>query len=205
MSKIRSEIGDLVGARRYGEESLAVARQAGDTRETINALAGLAFLSEACGSYDQAEYLREEALVLSRRMSNRFSEAIASLYLVQTAISSRKTDRAISRFAQARDVIAGANSRQLDQYVVEIAAALAALTGESAMAVKLNAACAEQRLKLGMAPNTQGVEQARDLARARVALGETACAAAEQAGRSMHFAQAVAEVGAWLDRTAQRS
>ena len=204
LSKIQSEIGDTVGARKYGEQSLAMARQAGDTRETINALAGLAFISEACGTYEQAECHWEEALVLSRRMSNRFSEAIASLHLVQTAISSRQADRATWRFVQAREAIAGADSRQLDQYLVEIAATLAALTGESAMAVKLNAACAEQRFKLGMAPNTLGVEQARDLARARAVLGETACAAAEQAGRTMHYSQALAEAGAWLDRTAQR-
>ena len=41
------------------------------------------------------------------------------------------------------------------------------------------------------------------IARARRALGETAFAAAEEAGRTLSYVEAVAETRAWLDRSDQ--
>ena len=159
----------------------------------------------AASEPEQAEPLFAEVVVLWRRLTMPAAEAVAWLNLAAAAIRCRRREVARQRLVQVWQLAQSVDSRFIGLVLVHLCAGLAALTEEPEFAVRLCAAAAQQRVEIGMPPNTVSVEQARDFAHAREALGAAACAAAVQAGREMHYAQTLAEVGAWLESTAQRS
>ena len=200
LAKIRAELGDMEGARRCGEESLTLARSSGDEVEALNSLGGLAFQAKACGAHDQAQRLWEESLAMSQRVNHRIGQAIALVNLASIAIDRRRADSARTSLIQARDVIARVESSQLDQYLVETAAALAALTDDFDLAVKLHRASARRRAELAISPQVLSCEQADDLDRARNALDPEGCAAMDAVAAQISHKQVLAEVSAWLNR-----
>ena len=202
---IKSDLGETDQASQHLERSLVVARRDGDEDVIANALNGLGNVLLRAGEVERAESVFEEVLALRRRLTQPAAEAVAWLNLAATAIEGRRPEAARQRLVHVWQLVQRVDSRFIGQVLVGMAAGVAALTEEAELALRLDAASKQQRIEIGLAPNIVGGEQARAFARAREALGAFTCASAEQAGREMHYAQTLAEVGAWLERTAQRS
>ena len=198
IGKLHFEHGDVAAARLHHEQSLTLARRTGDEREVVNALGGLAFLAEYSEMYDQAEALWQEVLTLCSRTQHRFAEAVAVLNLATIAINRRLPLLARERLLNALERVRHTGSRLLGQNLIDAVAALAAMTDDGTLAVKLYAASKRQRSAIDMPPNSLDAGQIRDLDRAREALGATGCASAEQAGFAMDYEQTMAEIGVWL-------
>jgi non-specific serine/threonine protein kinase len=69
--------GDLIAARLFHEESLAIRRESGDKRGIVNSLSSLGQVLKAQGEYGQAERLYEESLAVSRELGTEESVASA--------------------------------------------------------------------------------------------------------------------------------
>ncbi|MEO8506039.1 MAG: adenylate/guanylate cyclase domain-containing protein [Betaproteobacteria bacterium] len=190
---------NLGTAREYLDEAVALAREIGIPREIAAALSVLAQLDRVEGALDAAETRCHEMLELVRVLDDRASIAIGLLNLAMVAIDRGRPDRARAWLSEAASLSLELGSMPIEQCVLDVAAGLAAHGEQWDRAARLFGAAE------AIIAQTQLQRERADaafleplIARARVALGPAAYAAAEGAGRALASSAAMAEAQCWL-------
>lgn len=180
LSWVVAQRGDHAQARQYGQESLALARRAGDERGVLHALIGLGLDAYKMGDYGEARRRYQESLALARELGDRVMMTYNLLRLGDTAS------------AQGAYPAAEEHYRAGLQTAMEIAAlprAMMALiglaqvrlaTGDAAGAAELLA----QPLRHPATEEADKDRAARLLEAATAALGPAAATAARERGQA---------------------
>lgn len=193
--------GDRAIARGYSQEALALSRQSTDTSQVSKALTGLAELHRAEGELDKAEPLYEEALALSRERGDRGGIAVNLVNLAGTSISLGLGDRAHGMMREGFAIAEEIGSKRIGVALLESSIGLAAFFSEWESAARLCGAT--EALSEQMGYQREPVDEvllAPLIQRTREALGAAAFAAAESAGRSLSYDEAIAEARSWLEQ-----
>jgi hypothetical protein len=124
-----------------------------------------------------------DLLALRRSQPNRFGVGVALLNCASMAVERRQAGLALPYLAEALQVGQEVHSRYLTQALVTGTAEWAVLTGDVALATRLNAADRAQRGLLQMPLDAEGTAQrAAQMESAHVTLGSERCDAEVEAG-----------------------
>jgi tetratricopeptide (TPR) repeat protein len=193
--------GDRAIARGHSQEALALSRQLADASQLSKALTGLAELHRAEGELDKAQPLHEEALGLSRERGDRAGIASSLVNLAGTSISRGLGDRARGMMREGFAIAEEIGSKRTGIALLESSIGLAAFFSEWESAARLYGAT--EALSREMGYQREPVDElflAPLIRRTREALGAAAFAAAESAGRSLSYDEAIAEARSWLEQ-----
>jgi predicted ATPase/class 3 adenylate cyclase len=191
--------GRLDEARRHFEEAVVLARELGDRRELAAALVALAQLHRGGGELDAAQPLYEQAVLLLRETGDREGVAIGLLNLAMTSIGRGERAPARAMLAEAAGIAADIGSRPAGLSALEVTAGLAAAAGDAATAAQLYGAAEALNAAMGIQRDpTDEAFLAPLIAGARAALGASAHAAADAAGRAWPYAAALGAARGWL-------
>ncbi len=193
--------GDLVAARLFYEESLAIRRESGDKRGMINSLGSLGQVLKAQGEYGQAERLYEESLAVSREMGSEESIAAALYDLGGVLLGRGSYQRAGSilleslrlwrEIGHADRIVACLVS--LSQVVSMVGSVGKQASPEAALkAARLLGAASILLDTIDSPLSSDRAEYDQSMAVVRACLGETAFAQAWAEGRAMTREQAIA-------------
>jgi predicted ATPase/class 3 adenylate cyclase len=192
--------GNLATARGYFEEALALAQGLGNKREIAAALNALAQLHRVQGAPDMAEPLYENAVTLAHELGDRESIAIGLLNLTMVSIGRCAIDRARGTLLEALTIADEIGSRRTGQSALEVGAGLAACCEEWRRATRLYGAAEKQTAQTGLRRDpADEAFLAPLMARTREALGATEFFAAESAGSTLSYEEALSEVREWLE------
>jgi len=198
--------GELPTARRYLDEAMVSAQNLGEQREIAAALNALAQLYRVEGNLDAAESLFEKFLAIARELEDHEIIGIGLLNLAMVAIGRRAGDRARRMLRDALTIAEEIGSKAAGQSVLEVSAGLAVLHEEWEPGARFYGAAEAQAAQSGLHRDPADQAFLEPLvARAQTALGTEAFAAAEDAGRTLPYAAAIAEARGWLSAPASRS
>jgi predicted ATPase/class 3 adenylate cyclase/Tfp pilus assembly protein PilF len=164
--------GDMLRARALLEESLAIRRTLGDKVNVAASLNRLGLVEYHAGEYGRAAALVAEALILARELGDK--EAIADGVSVKARLASRRTAGrdAADLWRQSLVLRRTMGDRRGLAECLEGLAAAAHAGGDQKMAVRLLAAAATIRERIGAPPLPADREEAdRIMAAARARLG----------------------------------
>jgi non-specific serine/threonine protein kinase len=187
-------------ARACLQEALALSRQVGAKGLISRMLNGLAEVHRAEGRLDDAASLYEEALALCRERGDHNLVAILLANLASTSISLGAGDRARGMLREGLAIAKELGSKRTSLGQLECSIGLAAFFREWRLAALLNGAFEAQSEQIGY--HREPADEAflaPLIARARGALGDAAFTAAESAGRSLSYDEAIAQACTWLD------
>jgi tetratricopeptide (TPR) repeat protein len=191
--------GDLDAASAYLEEAVALARDQDNARDFAAALTLLATLRRMKGELPDADRLYGEALALARDLGDQESIAIGLLNLSICAIARGEAEGARPLLLEALDVAAPEGWRRVGQSVIDIAAGLAAATGQDERAARLYGVAEASQTETGLRRDAADEAFLAPLvAQARARLGEAAFGEAELAGRTLSYERALDEIRSWL-------
>jgi non-specific serine/threonine protein kinase len=191
--------GDLARSRQYLEEALALARQHGDKRQIAAALNALAQLTRLEGELERAEPLYDDVLALMRELGDRESIAFALLNLTMVSIGRRNADHARRTLREAGAIADEIGSIPAGQSVLEVSAGLSTLTEDWERSAMFFGAAEAHAEKTGLRRDPADEAFLAPLIEmAKAALGATAFAADEAAGRALTYRFAIEKVRAWL-------
>ena len=192
---------NLAQARRYLEDSLALARA---NSSHYNIGAALNDLGEVCrmeSKIDEAAANYEEALAIFREHGSARGAANTLFNLAIVANERRDYRQACQHVRDAAAEAKALRSRYYECWVLQHAAALAAAIGDAPFAARVWGAFDAARGATGLALQEPDlVFLMQRIERARVSLGEAAFAEAHAAGRALSLDEATAEIDVWLDR-----
>jgi len=194
--------GESATARQHLEEAVTLARELGDKRELAAAINQLAQLHRVEGRLAAAEPLYEQVGSLARELGDRESIAISLLNLAMVCVgrgfAARAREMLLEVFAIADEI----GSRPVGQSVLEVAAGLAAMRKEWERAAHFYGTAEAQAGQTGLRrdPADEAFLAPR-IAAARQALGETRFTAAETAGRTVPYDEAVRATRVWLQQS----
>jgi predicted ATPase/class 3 adenylate cyclase len=194
--------GQRITAREHFEAALELSRELGDQSQLAAALNGLGEFHRTECEPDKARPLYEEAIALDRKVGDRRRLAVHLCNLASVLIETGSGPSARAVLSEALAIAQEIGSKQVGQAVLGYCAALGALHQNWSLAVRFHGAAQMQAERMGY--HREPMDEALLpplIARARRALGETAFASAEEAGRALSYEEAVAETGAWLDRS----
>ena len=195
--------GEAAAARQHLTEGLALAEKIGTPREVAGALNALAHTARAEGDLAAADPLYERVLDIARNAGDADIIAVSLLNLALVATARGAHDRAQSLLLEVLDIVAGSGLRPAAQSVLEVAAGLASGRREWEQAARFFGAAEAKTAETGLHLDpADAALLAPFIASAREHLGETAFAAANQAGRDLGDEAALAELRRWLTRTA---
>jgi predicted ATPase/class 3 adenylate cyclase len=192
-------LGQRAAAQRHFEESAKLARALGDKAHLSFALNALAGHHSEAAELGAAESLFDESLALSREIGDRDSIAIVLPNLAKVALERGSVDRARELLREAVMVAQDIGSTRAGQNALEVASGLAVLCADWERAARIFGSIEAQLEQMGLrrTPADEAFLASR-IAKARAALGDAAFAAAEAAGRSLTYDDALDEVRAWL-------
>jgi tetratricopeptide (TPR) repeat protein len=162
--------GDRPAARRCYEESLVLSEELGNALRLANVLGSLAVLHGSDGDFDAAEALFEKSLALSRKQGNRNNIAanLCNLSLVSARLGA--VDRARTRLSEALTITEDIGSKALGVAILNIAAVVAATSGQWTHAARHYGASQAESGRQGLAVNREDEILAPLIAQARRAL-----------------------------------
>jgi tetratricopeptide (TPR) repeat protein len=192
--------GDVPTASRHLQEALGLARELGNKRELAAATNALAQLHRMEGALDAAARLYEEFLTLARDLRDREIIAIGLLNLAMVSIGRRAADRAREMLLEVLSIAEEIGSRAAGQSLLDVTAGLAALREKWGRAALFFGAAEAQTAQTGLHRDpADETFLAPLIATAREALGSTAFGAAEAAGQSLSYEEAIVQVRTWLE------
>ena len=193
-------LGQRVIAQQHFEESAALARELGDKSRLSFALNALAGHYHERNDLDAAEPLFEESLALARELGDQESIAIGLPNLARLLVEKGAAERVPRLLCEGLAIAGSIGSSRGLQNVLEVAAGLAVLRGDWRRAARLFGSAEAQLEEMGLkrTPEDDAVLQRR-IARAREALGETAFAESESAGRTLAYEAAIDDARQWLE------
>ena len=190
-------VGDLAAAREYLDEALVIARESGDAREIAAVLNSLAQIARMGGDLETAEPLYRDVLEIGRDMPDIASFALLNLAMV--AILRDSTDTAREMLLQVIAICDELDLKLTGQSMMEVSSGLAASRSDWRHATLFFGAAERQAAVSGSHRDpTDEAFLAPLIAKARAALGASAYADAEAAGRAMDYAAAMEAVRSWL-------
>ena len=191
--------GDPHSARLYLEEAVSIAEQGANTRSLAAVINALAQLHRSEGDLDKAEPLYDRTLTIARKGGSQDVIAIALLNKAMVSISRGASEGIAAALVEALEIAEEIGSRPMEQSVLEVASALAWLTGEPATAAKFFGAAEAQAQVTGLKRDpTDEAFLATVINRTRDALDPGSFAEAERAGRTLSYDEAVGLVRGWL-------
>jgi predicted ATPase len=192
--------GILALAKGHMQEALTLSRQMGNKRQLSRALSGLADLHVAEAKLDEARALYDEALALDRERGDLAIVGIDLSNLAMTSISLGLGDRARGLVREGLAIAEEIESKRVGVAQVVCSAGLAASLSEWKCAGCLYGATEALWAQMGFhRERADEAFLAPLIALARGALGDAAFTAAESAGRSLSYEEAIAQARAWLD------
>ncbi|HEX2214398.1 MAG TPA: tetratricopeptide repeat protein, partial [Mycobacterium sp.] len=191
--------GDNEAAVKYLEEALTGHDSVDEwTMTVMRGNLGLAYWG--LGDQARAAALFEDALVASRRLGDRYGEAINQFNLANYALRRNRLSEAATRY---RESIAGANElggvRLVNRALDGLAAVVAARRVPELAAQLFGAATALREATGDVLDATEEAERAPIVATIREQLGEQAWAKASSAGETLTLEAAIAEADAVME------
>jgi non-specific serine/threonine protein kinase len=193
-------LGSWATAKEHMRESLALSRRLGNKRQLSKALSGLADLRLAEAKLDAARVLYDEALALDRERGDLASVGINLSNLAMTSISLGLSDRARGLVREGLAIAEEIESKRIGAVHLSCSAGLAASLCEWKCAAWFFGASEALWAQMGF--HRERADEAfltPVIAQTRGALGDPAFTAAESAGRSLSYEEAIAQARAWLD------
>ena len=186
-------------ARPYLEEALAFARELGSKGRLCSALYAIAALHRGEGKLAKAEALYQESLALARELGDLANVVVCLLDLASMSVANEPKERPREMLLEALEIVEETGSKPLVANVLRISAGLASFLGQWRRAAQCYGAAGAQSERFGY--NRDPWDEAfltPLVTQAREALGASAFAAAEAAGRTLSDDAALAEARAWL-------
>jgi DNA-binding CsgD family transcriptional regulator/tetratricopeptide (TPR) repeat protein len=188
-----AEEGDYARGATLWEESLALAREAGDTERIRGTLSNLGYAEVLREDYDKARLLCDEAMALAQELGGTGVPIVAStlVNLGLATLGHGDYERARSLFEEALVIGRSAGKKAQIIETLEGMASLAGVTGEATRAARLWGAAEVAREANGVAlsPGERTLHEPY-LAPARSRLGETAWETTLGEGRVMSLEEA---------------
>ncbi|MFO1303830.1 MAG: adenylate/guanylate cyclase domain-containing protein [Burkholderiales bacterium] len=122
-------LGNIDTARRYLDEGLALARQGGDQREVAAALSAMEQFYRVVGDLDAAEIAARDVLAAMRDLDDKQNIGLALINLGMVAILRDKHDEARSMLVEIVEINRQLGGTPFNQWIVELAAAIAVASG----------------------------------------------------------------------------
>jgi non-specific serine/threonine protein kinase len=186
---------DLVSARKRLEESLRLTRELGEKRELSIVVNALAELERIEGNLDAAEPLYREFLALTRELGNTGYTASGLLNLAMVSVGRGALEPARTMLQEALSIGESIGSQRVGQGVLEVAAGIAASTGDGSLAARLFGAADALRGRMGLHRDPADERFLLPLIdRARASMGEGAFRTAEATGRTLTYEEATGEL-----------
>ena len=186
-------------AQRPLEQALARSREIGNRSLEANALANMAMLAERRGDHDAARTLGIEALAIYRNQVAPAQEAEQLLLLARAYVASGEAANAALYLGEALGISRELGYRANIGRCFEALAGLAVLVGAFGEAAFFQGAAHHLREVTGVrAPPSEHEYAARDAARGRAAMGESAFAAESSRGRESSLETAAHTALEWL-------
>jgi predicted ATPase/class 3 adenylate cyclase len=192
--------GQWILAREHFEAALSLSRELRDKSLIASALNGLGELHRTQGELRTARPLYEQAVALDREVGDHRRLAIHLCNLASVLIGSGSEESYPAVLLEALAIAKEIGSKQVGRIVLEYSAGVGALRQRWGLAARLYGAAQIQSEKMGY--RREPMDEAflpPLIARTREALGESAFASAEIAGRALSYQEALAEVRAWLE------
>jgi len=186
-------------ARTYLEKSLPLSRRAKQTYDLASDLFLLAEMYRLERDFAAAEPLYEEGLSLARKLGYLRIVINGLVSLASLSVARGSKDRSRAMLFEALAMLERSGSMPLAANVLEITAGLAAFCEDWQRAAQLYGAAGALWQRIGM--HTEPADEAFIaplIAKTREALGASAYATAEAAGRSLSDQAALAQARAWL-------
>jgi predicted ATPase/class 3 adenylate cyclase len=130
--------GDIVDADKLIDQSVEIARQAGDTRAQTMALAQQGFVALHHGDTEQALALGDEALAIARRSTNDWEEAYALNNLAHVYAELARYEEAIKLYTESATIVRRLGDRRLLGAPLQNLAHLALLNEDVAGSAQLH-------------------------------------------------------------------
>jgi hypothetical protein len=195
LSIATTQLGDPVRAKTIAEESVALARAAGDTWGLAMNLGQLGGGEYLAGNYELARAYRAEGAALARGLGERYTFGLGTVGLALVALEQGGLDEAVALFKEALVASAELKDPWIAPRALSGLASVAAREARHSRAARLSGASEAVREASGTReqPMWRAVFD-RDAATARAALGDEAFETARAEGRAMALKQAVAYV-----------
>jgi predicted ATPase/DNA-binding SARP family transcriptional activator/DNA-binding CsgD family transcriptional regulator len=188
-----NEEGDYTRGATLFEESLALAREAGDAYRVAANLVALQYAAVLQGNYERATALYEEALAVARELGNAGVEIIpeALVNLGLAALGQGDHQRAVVSFKEALVMSQTLERKPTVINTLEGMASLAGVLGEASRAAHLwgAAEASRQVTDIALPPGERALHEPY-LASVRSQLGEEAWEAALAEGQAMSLQEA---------------
>jgi predicted ATPase len=187
--------GDLDGALRHGESSLAELRSQDEPVWTALALVGLGSLETALGRYDDAESHLREMSDIAERFSNARLITASRVQLGILSLSRGRLDEALALLEKALDLSLAIHSTRNVSICLGATAQLAFAKGNVEQSALLAAAAEGVRRRAGLRPwPAVNQEEAELVAQVRQAVGAERFDELSAAGARLSQREAVAAV-----------
>ena len=197
LGDIARDRGDDDETRARCEASLAHFRELGDPLGIGYSLHNLGLAAYRRADLVRARALCEEGLTTLRHLGNASAIAEAQATLARVALAAGDVETARALLVDALATASTAGPRWLVASCLEGLAGVAASQGQAGRAAQLAGTAAALREKIGTPlPPFARPDLERAMTMARAVLGETAFAAAREAGRALSPEEAVAEARA---------
>jgi len=188
-----NEEGDPARMTTLLEESLALAREAGDTDRTVGALCNLGYATLMQGDYERVSTLGNEALSLARDLGGTGMEALPEI-LINSELASLQQGYHKQADASFKEALAASEKARIKSSTInalEGMASLAGVMGDAVGAAHLWGAAKAARGATGIAlpPGEQELHEPY-LASARSQIGEAVWKEALTEGRAMSLEEA---------------
>jgi tetratricopeptide (TPR) repeat protein len=194
-------LGNRAEAREHFLAAVAKSRQLGNGLQLSSALNGLGELCRVEGELERAEPLYEEALALSSERGDRGGIAVHLVNLAWTSISLGREDQAHGMVREGLAIVEEIGSKRVGVALLDCATGLAAAVGDWERTARVHGTTEALMEQMGYHREpTDEASLPRLIRRAREALGAGAFAAAESAGRSVSYDEAITEARAWLEQ-----
>jgi DNA-binding CsgD family transcriptional regulator/tetratricopeptide (TPR) repeat protein len=186
--------GDVATSRAQYGEALSLFEALGDTAGVASSYLGLGQAARFEGQWEQAHELVEHGLALFRSGRDKLGMAYAIEELGRIARPIGETQRAVTMFQDALTLWMDVGDQQGIVRCIEGLAGLGTELGDAKRATRLMVAATAWRdqMAIKISPADYPL-RARDLDRARKALGESGYADASSAGRALTLKAATAE------------
>ena len=192
-------LGDVPNARRLLEEALELAEKRGEQREVAAAGNQLAQLLRVEGDLDRAATLYTRVLEIMRGLQDHESIAIILLNLAMVAIGRYDAAGARVMLLEVSAIAGETGSKAVSQSLLDVSAGLAVLHGDWERAARFYGAAEAQITQTGLQRDAGDQAFLTPLiGKAREALGGTAFADVERAGRVLAYEQAMSQARGWL-------
>ncbi len=191
--------GKLPAAHRYIDEAIALAEKTGDLREIAAANNSLAQVLRLEGDAQRAEEMYQRVLAWVQKDGDREAIAISLINLCIVAIERKAMQRARGLLLEAFACAAELASRRVGHSLLEVSAALAISLREFERGARWLGACEVHAERAGL--HRDPADDAFLAPRAGLArenLGFEAFRGIIAAGRTIPYAEALAEAGDWL-------